>query len=161
MGESQSDFQECEVERLQSEEIEMSWPLKFIVPIKAQGKGRARSAGKRHYTPTETVAFERMIANVARREMRISKNEMLTGAVVLDVLTQFKPKGKNTIKDPCTVKPDASNVLKSVEDALNGVVYTDDKNIVQTGATKEYAHEDSILITVWPHSTPTLEELTE
>jgi Holliday junction resolvase RusA-like endonuclease len=38
-----------------------------------------------------------------------------------------------------TKKPDASNILKSVEDGMNGVVYHDDSQIINIHVTKVYS----------------------
>jgi Holliday junction resolvase RusA-like endonuclease len=38
-----------------------------------------------------------------------------------------------------TKKPDSSNILKSVEDAMNGVVYKDDCQIINHHITKVYS----------------------
>lgn len=37
-----------------------------------------------------------------------------------------------------TVKPDIDNVLKAVLDAMNGVVYADDKQVFEVTVTKQY-----------------------
>lgn len=38
--------------------------------------------------------------------------------------------------EPDTHKPDASNIIKSVEDALNGIAYDDDRQIVEAYCVK-------------------------
>ena len=43
-----------------------------------------------------------------------------------------------------TVKPDLSNMIKTVEDAANGILYDDDKQIVEVDAAKLYGDEDKI-----------------
>jgi len=48
--------------------------------------------------------------------------------------------------------PDASNVLKAAEDALNGVVYHDDKQISDARCVRYWADEaqaSTLVITVW------------
>jgi Holliday junction resolvase RusA-like endonuclease len=45
-------------------------------------------------------------------------------------------------------KPDASNVLKSVEDAMNGVVYKDDCQIVNFHVSKVYSSQSGIDVCV-------------
>jgi len=147
----------------------MNWILELRIPMRPQGKQRARAIGKKHYTPPETVAFERTTANVARREMRLKNLEPLTGGVALEVTAYFatpKSASKATVakmlsgKECHTVKPDASNIAKAVEDALNGIAYRDDSQIVQLFVTKAYAVRDEIHIKAMPYENPTLEELT-
>jgi Holliday junction resolvase RusA-like endonuclease len=45
-------------------------------------------------------------------------------------------------------KPDASNVLKSVEDAMNGVVYKDDSQIVNIHVSKVYSSVSGVDVCV-------------
>lgn len=47
-----------------------------------------------------------------------------------------------------TTKPDSSNILKGVEDALNGVVYKDDSQIVRTHVVKMYAFNPAIQVVI-------------
>jgi len=140
----------------------MNWPLTIRIPIRARGKGRPRvcKSGTAVFTPPDTAAFERTVANVARREMRLSGNTPLDDAVAMLIAISIRPSKARAIADPCTVKPDIDNAAKAILDALSGIVYTDDKNVVHLTVTKEYAHEDSITITVQPFAAPTLEELT-
>lgn len=47
-----------------------------------------------------------------------------------------------------TKKPDVDNLFKGVTDALNGVIYKDDSQIVKATMHKEYSNEDSIVIEI-------------
>lgn len=47
-----------------------------------------------------------------------------------------------------TTKPDSSNILKGVEDALNGVLYKDDSQIVRTHVVKMYAFNPAIQVVI-------------
>ena len=47
-----------------------------------------------------------------------------------------------------TVKPDVDNYIKSTLDALNGVLWEDDSQIVKLTAEKRYAEKGKIIITV-------------
>jgi len=47
------------------------------------------------------------------------------------------------------VKPDATNFQKLAEDALNGIVWDDDGQIVGCGTEKEFGAEEGIEVIVW------------
>ena len=49
---------------------------------------------------------------------------------------------------PHTKKPDASNVLKSVEDAVIGIAYKDDAQIADVRARKFYSENPRIAVTI-------------
>jgi Holliday junction resolvase RusA-like endonuclease len=46
-------------------------------------------------------------------------------------------------------RPDCSNYLKGVEDALNGIAYLDDSQIVLVHVTKQYSLEPRAEIRIW------------
>jgi len=46
------------------------------------------------------------------------------------------------------VKPDLSNLVKFYEDCMNGLIYTDDAQIVDLSARKVYAQESGTIIIV-------------
>ena len=50
------------------------------------------------------------------------------------------------------VKPDADNVYKAVADALNGIVYRDDVQVVIGGFMKLYSGQPRIEVCVEPFS---------
>lgn len=47
-----------------------------------------------------------------------------------------------------TKKPDCDNIAKIICDALNGVAYKDDKQIVQLLVSKVYSVEPFVLVTI-------------
>ena len=47
-----------------------------------------------------------------------------------------------------TKKPDVDNLFKGVTDALNGVLYNDDSQIVKATMYKEYSDEDRIVVEI-------------
>ena len=47
-----------------------------------------------------------------------------------------------------TTKPDGSNVLKAIEDGLNGIVYVDDSQIVMSHIEKHYSDSPRVEVTV-------------
>lgn len=126
--------------------------LNFVVNLeKMVGKGRPRFVRQggfvRTYTPPETKNAERKIASVCKSAMDVCSVGVFKGSVKLDVEAGY-PIPKSTSKrlkqqmldDEVrpTVKPDADNVLKLVADALNGVMYKDDNQIVMMSFEKRY-----------------------
>jgi hypothetical protein len=47
------------------------------------------------------------------------------------------------------VKPDATKLLRSIEDALTGVVWTDDAQVVEQLATKRYGEPEGAHVQIW------------
>lgn len=129
----------------------MTATLSFVVPGPPRGQGRPRFASKgrggrplpfvRTYTAKKDVDYAQLVklhAVAARPEGWVP----LTGPVQIFVrIVQKMPgpatwrreqkKGHWSIK-----KPDASNVLKIVEDALTGIAYVDDRQIAYAMVTK-------------------------
>lgn len=134
--------------------------IKINIPGQPQGKARARAyknrAGKiRHYTPAETRSYERIIANLAKFEMR--GKPPMTGAVILEVLAVYEipqswPLWKRALAKKHfiapTVKPDLDNVVKSVKDGLNKVAWDDDTQVIQVIAEKCYGETPCLVIEI-------------
>lgn len=57
-----------------------------------------------------------------------------------------KPKSAKRIA--MTTRPDSSKLLRAIEDALIGIVYADDSQIVDTRIRKHYGGPDRVEITV-------------
>ena len=121
----------------------MSAPIRFTVPLPPLGKQRARMGGakgdgkvRRWYTPEKTKKAEADIAMVARPH---APRTPFTGAVRLLVICDMA--------EP-TAKPDGDNVLKLVSDALNGVMWVDDCQVVDARVMKRRASSPSITIEV-------------
>ena len=49
----------------------------------------------------------------------------------------------------CVKKPDLDNVAKAILDAMNGIVYMDDSQVVGLSVHKFYAEEDEINIKIF------------
>lgn len=120
----------------------------FIVPGQPVGKGRPRFARRgafiKTYTPAKTKAYEQRIS------VFWSGPKIPPGTPVrVEVVAIFKrPKRLFRQRDPdelvdCLAKPDGDNVLKACLDALNGVAYEDDNQVVECSVRKLY-HEKTI-----------------
>ena len=114
------------------------------IPGEPIGKGRPR-LGKGHvHTPGKTRRWEQVAAWEARRQY---KGEPMEGPVGLTVYAEFRipsswPKWKREEAEnglvAHIVKPDGSNVLKAVEDALQNIVFRDDCQIASVMIDKWY-----------------------
>ena len=137
----------------------MSMMITFKVDGDPVGKQRARYAKRGNfvqtYTPDKTRNYESLIKEAAIQAM--GSNEILETPVNLYLyirapIPKSLPKKRleaclNGSEKPIK-KPDASNVLKSVEDAMNGVVYKDDSQIVNIHVTKVYSSQSGIDVCV-------------
>ncbi len=125
----------------------------ITVPGEPRGKGRPRFSRRNGaaYTPADTVSAEEQIRGVWHR----AGEPRLEGPLLIDVVAVFRRpanhwnrKGFLTAAGerqpfPCKT-PDADNVLKLVEDALNAHAWADDKQIVVAHVSKRWAtrHEE-------------------
>lgn len=98
------------------------------------------------YTPEKTVRYESLVALAAQEAMQgaqlIEGPVRITINIYCDIAQSWSQKKKNAALDGFirpTGKPDWDNVAKAISDALNGIVYRDDKQIVWALVTKQYA----------------------
>ena len=123
-----------------------------------QGKGRGRAAvvnGRAHvFTPSKTRTYETQLRYAAEQAMAgqppSDKPIRLTMTVCLAVPQSWSKKKRDQALSGQlwpTVKPDADNSLK-LTDALNGICFVDDKQIVIVSLMKVYAERPGLLIEV-------------
>lgn len=132
--------------------------LCFTVYGKPHGKGRPRhSKSGAVYTPKETKDYEAQIGWRAKKNMGATDKQLtiLPISLIVDIyvtpLTKMKKADKETalagfILPVCT--PDVDNILKSIMDGLNGIVYEDDKQVVHASVSKQYAPEPKVEVTI-------------
>lgn len=120
--------------------------IKLTVPGEPIGKARPRMTRTGIvYTPKKTVNYEVLIRQLFA--VKYPQFQPLEGPVRMSVSAWLRiPKTSKKKTDAMesgeirpTKKPDMSNILKSVEDALNCVAYLDDKQIVKIDIEKRYS----------------------
>ncbi|MCL1789899.1 MAG: RusA family crossover junction endodeoxyribonuclease [Peptococcaceae bacterium] len=127
------------------------------VPV-AQGRPRATINPWPHvYDPEKSRAYKEYVKNTAKEQM--GGNPPLDGPVVLGVAVYrpipkswAKKKRLDAIKGRIkpTSRPDLGNYIKGIEDALNGVAWLDDSQVVEyaPGTGKYYSERPRVVITV-------------
>ena len=143
---------------------------KIIVQGQPQGKLRARhgknfiTGAPQTYTPEKTRAYEAHVAWSYRSQGGKHYGEQY---VRLGVLAFYSiPKSWTKAKQQQaregalrpSVKPDADNIIKAVADALNGVAYTDDTQVVEVFARKYYSDSPRIEIYIEAAATSSTEK---
>lgn len=135
--------------------------IAFQLPGHPKGKGRPRAARRGNfvtlYTPAETRSYEGMIRLAAERAMRgrlpIEGPVIMMMAAVFDVPKGYSKKRRAVAIESGefpTKKPDLDNIAKVVVDAMNGVVFKDDCQIVSTRYSKVYGLAPMVAVTVTP-----------
>lgn len=125
--------------------------ITFKIPLKPQTKERARHGrGGQVYTPKKTRAYEEAVKMFAMAEMR--GKSKLTGPIEIEILFIYRwPKSwseKKRKENGCfkTSAPDVDNLLKSICDPLNGVLWSDDRLVCKAIGFKQWGFRESILI---------------
>ena len=105
--------------------------INIIVPGIAVSKLRARKGKNGNfYTPKKLSDYQEAVGWTAKEQMLRQEVTAFEKDVPLWLTVAFIKGGK------LTGKPDTSNLVKAIEDALNGVCYHDDSQIVKLFAAK-------------------------
>lgn len=134
--------------------------VKFTVLGGPVGKGRPRfrNAGNfvQTYTPKETVSYENLVKLEYRRQCNDFKFGKETPVDMRITAYYAIPKSASKKKRALMLerkirpikKPDSSNVVKSIEDALNGIAYHDDTQIVDSQIRRFYGEDPKVVVTI-------------
>lgn len=143
--------------------------IRFTISGEPVGKGRPRFSTRNGYvrthTPKETTAYENKVIMSYRQEheeMVFANNEMIHAEIDAYFLIpkaryRFHKKTNTTDLDKLglemlenkvrpTKKPDCDNIAKIVLDALNGIAYYDDSQVVSLVVRKHYAETTHVKV---------------
>ena len=135
--------------------------LKFEIPGSPIGQRRPKfSTINGHavaYDPEKSRNYKAYVKMLAVQAMKDNGFNMIEGpcAVIINAFFEV-PKSKSKkfreaalsgLEYP-TKKPDLSNIIKGIEDALNGLAYKDDALIVRLGVTKLYSEVPRVEVTL-------------
>lgn len=118
--------------------------INLTIPGEPRGKGRPRFMRSGHtYTDEKTKAYESAVKAAWYKAGR----KKISGAVYVHISAYFSvPKSGskalradklNGLALP-TKKPDVDNIAKIILDALNGLAFDDDKDVIYLSVVKEY-----------------------
>ena len=119
-----------------------------------RGKQRARAGNGRHYTPDQTVNAEAWVKHCALTQ---AGSPCVAGPVKMTIeigvaVPASWPKSKRAAAFAGAIwptgKPDWDNSGKLIADALNGIAYRDDSQIVQASVVKYYAENPGAVVTI-------------
>jgi len=137
----------------------MTFMVMYTVYGEPVGKGRPRFAKRgafvSTYTPLKTKTYEDEIRMMAKAAMGSSEplETPVTVAIYIRVgipASFSKQKRKDALDNILkpTKKPDLDNIAKCFLDAMNEIVYFDDKQVVNLHVTKVYAETPAVEVMV-------------
>ncbi len=134
---------------------DMAEKITFSVPGEPRGKARPRVVKGHTYTPSGTMSYEAGVvlayrnryADRVRWEKGVPLRMRITACYGIPSGTAPKRKSQ-ILKELPTKKPDADNIGKIVADALNGIAYYDDAQIVDLQVRKAYAENPCVRVEI-------------
>lgn len=120
----------------------------FWVPVKVQAK-QSTSFGKGHaFVPTEKKKYVKYLHQEIAKQYN---GKPLTFEVSLHVTYVFKFRKRDKRFEklgwmPMAQRPDLTNLIKPVEDAMQGVCFLDDSQVVETSMKKIRSFEQGVHI---------------
>lgn len=146
--------------------------IRFTVPGEPVGKGRHRSVTRKrrdasgkmttyvaHITPEKTEEYELRVKSATR--LAVAEYEAILGPVMLElkiyvgIAASWPKKKRQMALDGDmypTKKPDSSNILKAIEDAMNEVAYGDDAQITDHHIKRRFSETPRVEIILTPLS---------
>ena len=135
--------------------------LKIEIPGSPIGQGRPKfstiNGHPKAYDPEKSRNYKAYVRMLATQAMKDSGFTMIEGPCVLRIDAYFEvPKSKSKRfreaalldQERPTKKPDADNIVKAIQDALNGLAYKDDAYIVHLACQKFYSDNPRVEVFV-------------
>lgn len=119
--------------------------MKIIIQGKVQAKQRPRLGRYSRYTPEQTKNYENWVKLSFINQYPDFKPYENALKVIISVFFEIPKSASKKKREQMligkirpTIRPDLDNIAKSVLDALNGLAYLDDKQIVLLKVEKFY-----------------------
>lgn len=136
----------------------MGTQIEFTIDgeVTAQGRPRAGRRGNKTvmYDPAKSKDYKQYVRLVASQHKpeKPLEGEIELVVVIYKQIPKSMPKWQQELarsgKLRPVTKPDCTNYVKGIEDALNGIIYKDDSQIVKLIIEKKYSDNPRAEITV-------------
>ncbi len=129
--------------------------IKITIPGIPVAKGRPRVTKWGTYTPEKTVNYENLVQFSYLQQYK--GLEPMQGYLKMEIyflmpiVASTSKKRKQLMLERKILpdkKPDLSNMVKSIEDALNKIAYHDDSQIVESHLYKFYSEEPKAIVMI-------------
>lgn len=143
--------------------------VKFIVNGEPMGKGRPKfstfNGYVKTYTPKETINYESKVVYAYKseyKEMVFDPHQQIIAKIKAfytipktcyrfykrESVTKLTKSGLDMVNGNIrpTKKPDCDNIAKIILDALNGIAYHDDSQVIELSVSKFYSEEPRVEI---------------
>lgn len=126
--------------------------IQLVIPCTPVAKGRPRLSKWGAYTPKKTANYESYVQEIWMQQHW--NKQPSQKPLQCDITFEFEPPKSytKTMRKRCieqiwnVKKPDADNLIKAVTDALNGLAYVDDSQIVYMVVKKRYGEKARTVI---------------
>lgn len=123
--------------------------ISLYIPGEAVAKARPRMTRSGHtYTPAKTKNYEAYIKSLFCQEyphFAPMEGEIAAEISVYSLIPNSKSKKQKALMKSGYIrpqkKPDCDNLAKGILDALNGLAYQDDRQVVDLGVHKYYSDQ--------------------
>ncbi len=126
----------------------------FFVPGKPHAWQRARHNGGQMFTDARTRAYKHAVGTLAKAALAgavlVGPVEMRVAAIYAVPPSWTKKRREAALNEAVrpVSRPDIDNIAKGVMDALNGIAYDDDAQVVQLTVSKRYGEHEGVLVQI-------------
>ena len=132
--------------------------IEIYIPGKAVAQSRPRFARRGNHVATYDAApsrdYKSWVKHCALEVMKQKAMQIIPRDIPLKIILTVnveRPKSCPKSRPLPVTKPDLDNTLKTIQDALEGIAYQADQQIVSISATKRYADSGgvTVILTDW------------
>jgi Holliday junction resolvase RusA-like endonuclease len=127
----------------------------FVIHAAPVGKARPRVTSHGTYTPKKTKDYEALVQHEYKAQCRNAYFDREAIRMIIEAHFSVPKSKPQSIKSEMlagrirpTIKCDADNCAKAVMDALNGIAYADDSQIVELLVIKQYGIEPCVIVKI-------------